>query len=115
MNAWGYSLHIDLYNCKNELITRRDTQKFIDMICKEIKMKKHGKLVWYRFGSKKTFGISFCQIIETSCITGHFYEKEKTLYLDIFSCKLFDKKKTITFCKNYFKPKKIRHKFIERK
>lgn len=51
----------------------------------------------------------------TSHITFHFFTKERYIQLDIYSCKKFDRKKTINFLNKFWKSKKVKTLFIDRK
>ena len=49
-------------------------------------------------------GFTAIQIIETSTITAHFINSTGSLYLDVFSCKEYDKLVVEKLIKQYFKP-----------
>lgn len=70
------------------------------------------KIVMFGSGNKK--GYTLVQLIETSNITAHFVEETNDIYLDIFSCKEFDKDIALSLFKKYFKPTYINYKFIKR-
>jgi S-adenosylmethionine/arginine decarboxylase-like enzyme len=77
-------------------------------------MKKFGKASIKRFQGGGYFGkgFSFFQFITTSSIVGHFIEKDKIAFLNIFSCKVFNHKKAANFAKKFFKAKRIKMKII---
>jgi S-adenosylmethionine/arginine decarboxylase-like enzyme len=53
-------------------------------------------------------------MIETSNITGHFVDKSGDCYIDIFSCKEYDTGLATGIIVDFFSPKEIRMKFVER-
>ena len=114
---WGKSAVIDLYGCNNRIKNPERIKEFIDRLCKRINMKKYGPLYLERFGEGKLEGYSCMQFIETSSITAHFEEQQTPAkaFIDIFSCKDFDEKKALEFCRNFFRAKKTRLKTIIRK
>jgi len=107
---YGYELIIDLEECKN--ITKGSLRNFIIELCKSIGMKRFREPQIVYFGSDRFKGYSIFQFITTSSIVGHFTKKEA--FINIFSCKEFDKNKTIKFCLDWFKTKKSKNKFLRR-
>ena len=104
-NFWGKSASINLGKCNNHVSNPRKIREFVDNLCKRINMKKHGVLHLKKFGYGKLEGYSCMQFIETSSITCHFDEKmAKTnrAFIDIFSCKDFNEKTALKFCKEFF-------------
>jgi S-adenosylmethionine decarboxylase len=51
------------------------------------------------------YGVTGIVIIATSHISIHTYPYDKTFFLDIFSCKGFDREKALTFVRETFKVK----------
>lgn len=116
-NKFGYELIMNVYDCDlNILQSREKLIEYVDKLCEIIDMKKYGETLLEYFGLEKehTKGYSLMQFIETSSITGHFSEHWKIAYLNIFSCKEFERKKASTFTKKFFKANKITCQFIER-
>ena len=114
---YGYELVLDLFECDVDVITsKKKLQEYIDKLCKLIKMKKFGKTLIPYFGEREEFtkGYSLVQLIETSSITGHFSDYWRTAYLNIFSCKTYDKDLAKTFTKKFFGAKRIKARFIVR-
>jgi S-adenosylmethionine/arginine decarboxylase-like enzyme len=115
--VFGYELVIDLKGCDTEIITcRKSLKKYVDKLCKLIKMKKYGKIVLPYFGenAEYTKGYSLVQLIETSSIVGHFSDYWATAYINIFSCKKFDHEIAGKFTKDFFKAKKMSAKLLKR-
>lgn len=54
------------------------------------------------------------QFIETSLISGHFANATNAAYIDIFSCKGYDARKTAYFCKGFFNAERLKFKSIKR-
>ena len=59
-------------------------------------------------------GYTLVQLLETSNITAHFVEETNDMYLDVFSCKSFDKRVAFKVIIDFFHPKKICSSFIKR-
>ncbi len=115
---WGKSIHVDLHGCNNYVKNPKKIEEFVAKLCEEINMKRHGPLHLDYFGEGNLKGYSCMQFIETSSITAHFdHQKGKPYraFIDIFSCKDFDEKKTGEFCKNYFSAEKINSRTLIRK
>jgi len=113
--VYGLELILELFGCDLNIITSRSKIKeFITKICKVIKMEKFGPALIKRFQGGGHFGegFSFFQFITTSSIVGHFIEKDRIAFLNIFSCNVFDYKKAADFSKKFFKAKKVKTKII---
>jgi len=112
---YGLELILELFDCKLELISSKiRIQRFINQILKIIKMEKYGPSFIKRYMGGGLFGMgySFFQFITSSSITGHFLEKEKIAFINIFSCELFNSEKAANFTKKFFKAKKIKKRII---
>jgi S-adenosylmethionine decarboxylase len=117
-NDFGQELILNLYECNAEKICDAGViKKFAETLCDEvIMMKRYGEPLIPHFGhdSPVTSGYSLVQLIETSSVTAHFSEYKKAVYLNIFSCKWFDPKKTKAFCKKWFGAKKVSGRLLYR-
>jgi S-adenosylmethionine/arginine decarboxylase-like enzyme len=115
--VFGYELILDLRDCDHKVITsRKKLKEYVDRLCKLIKMKKYGKPLIPYFGenAEYTKGYSLVQLIETSSITGHFSEFWNTAYINIFSCKEYDRELAKRFTVQFFKAKRVRNHFLIR-
>ncbi len=113
--VWGQSLSIDLNKCEHSFMNNPDKlREFSKKICREIDMIPFGEPIVKKLGKGRLEGYSMIQFIETSTITVHLDEFDDRAFIDIFSCKKFDVKKTKDFCRNFFKAKKIRAKNLYR-
>jgi S-adenosylmethionine/arginine decarboxylase-like enzyme len=114
--AWGLAMSIDLAHCNPKTI--RDPAKlktFLIKICDFINMKRFGDPTVVRFGeNERVSGYSIVQLIETSCITGHFIEETNGACIDIFSCKSYPPGETAKFCKTFFNAKNARFTVLNR-
>ena len=114
---FGYELIMDLYECDEQVITsKKKIKEYVDTLCKVIKMKQYGKPLIPYFGEKAEFtkGFSLVQLIETSSITGHFSDYWKTAYINIFSCKSYDKQRAEKFTTDFFKAKRVKINYLVR-
>lgn len=102
--VWGIASSIDIYDCNPDTI--RDAEKirqFVIELCDLIEMKRFGETTVIHFGEdEKVAGYSMVQLIETSLISAHFANLTNTVYLDVFSCKMYDTKVVEKFARNYF-------------
>jgi S-adenosylmethionine/arginine decarboxylase-like enzyme len=101
---WGILTSIDLHDCDPKKIASKEviTQFSVDL-CKYIDMKRFGEPIVVRFGADpRVQGYSLAQLIETSCISGHFAEDTDRAFIDVFSCKEYGPKKVADYCAKYF-------------
>lgn len=105
-DQFGQELTVDLYECDLVKISDGEHIKnYVIKLCEEvIDMKRYGEPLVEHFGHENpiTSGYSLVQLIETSCVSGHFSEYKKSCYINIFSCKWFDDKKAAEFTKKWF-------------
>lgn len=103
-NAWGMSCSFDLYECNPETIRDAEAIKqFVVELCDLIGMKRFGECVVVNFGEdEKVAGFSMTQLIETSLISGHFANATNAVYLDVFSCKMYDPEVVEKFAEHFF-------------
>jgi S-adenosylmethionine decarboxylase len=115
---FGQELTLDLYDCDLEKISNGEyIKEYVVKLCDEvIFMKRYGEALVPHFGHENplTSGYSLVQLIETSCVSAHFSEYKKSVYLNIFSCKWFDAKKAEDFSKEWFGAKSVTSKLTQR-
>ena len=114
-NHWGYHLMIDAFKCDPKSIrSKSNIADFSKSLVKRIDMVAYGPPKIVRFGTGNLEGYTLVQLIETSNITAHFVEDTNSIYLDIFSCKKFNENDAIKCFQHYFKPLRIKKRFIKR-
>ena len=106
-NSWGILTSIDMHSCDPEIIRNSEKIKeFTYKLCDLIEVKRFQDCVVVHFGEKEEVaGFSMIQLIETSLVSGHFANKTNNAYIDVFSCKYYDPKVVLEFCKEFFKCK----------
>lgn len=103
-DVWGLATSYDLYGCNPATIRDADKIKqFVVQLCDLIEMKRFGETQVVHFGEdEKVAGFSMVQLIETSLISAHFANLTNAVYLDVFSCKLYDPQRVAEFAVSYF-------------
>lgn len=78
-------------------------------------MKRFGEPTIIHFGQdNRVAGYSMVQLIETSCISGHFANDTNNAYIDIFSCKEYPPKEAVNFTKKFFEAENANYTVIFR-
>ena len=116
-NTWGYHLLLDCSAGDIKRITdKENVRDFIKELVVAIDMVAFGEPWIEHFAThdKEKAGLSLCQMIETSNITGHFVDKNGNFYIDVFSCKPFSNEVVLSVVDKYFRPQKIRMHFVSR-
>ena len=119
---YGYELIMDLHGCDVSTFDRASLQSFFEKLCNEIKMQRCELHFWDDMGvpleeqqtSPHTKGTSAVQFILTSTIVIHTLELLEAVYINMFSCKEFDKNIAEQLTKEWFRAKECRTHFIER-
>jgi len=116
-HAWGMLSSLDVKNCDPDFIRSADKIKeYAVQLCDLIKMKRFGDCQVVHFGeSEVVAGFSMIQLIETSCISGHFANATNHAYIDIFSCKEYDPYEAALFTQQFFKAEKYEINVLLRK
>ncbi len=118
---YGFELIMDLHGCDVSTFNRDSLRKFFENLCVEIKMTRCELHFWDDVGvpieeqqtSPHTKGTSAVQFILTSTIVIHTLDLLKAVYINIFSCKEFDKNKAEKLTKEWFGAKECRSHFID--
>jgi S-adenosylmethionine/arginine decarboxylase-like enzyme len=121
-SPYGFELIMDLHDCDALTFNRSSLRKYFIKVCKAIDMKRCELYFWDDVGvpAKEkqnlphTKGTSAVQFILTSNITIHTLDLLKAAYINIFSCKQFDRAVAEKITKEWFGAKKCRTIFIER-
>lgn len=117
MAYWGYHAMFDCAACDKDLVTSKENvYNFIKELVPAIDMVAFGEPMIEHFATHAAdkAGISFCQMIETSNISGHLVDANGDAYIDIFSCKPVDIGIAQDVIDKYFKPTKTRVNFLTR-
>lgn len=113
--SWGYHLVLNCAAGKN-VSDKEHMRSFIKELVPAIDMIAFGEPWIEHFATHDPVkaGLSFCQMIETSNICGHFVDASGDFYLDVFSCKPFDPNTVGDLVKKYFEPEAINGGMFER-
>ncbi len=119
---YGFELILDLHDCDVSKFNRTSLRKYFVKLCKAIDMERCELHFWDDVGvppeerqtSPHTKGTSAVQFILTSTIVIHTLDLLKAAYINIFSCKPFDRQVAEELTKEWFGAKECRSHFIER-
>lgn len=112
---WGYHLMLDCYDADKELMkNKQNVETFARVLVSRIDMKAYGDPQVIHFGEGDKEGFTLVQLIETSNICAHFANETGNFYLDVFSCKEYDPNVVLEVVNQFFSPKKIKERFVER-
>ncbi len=113
---YGIELIADLHGCDISTFSQENLERFFIELCDLIKMKRHGDpMFWIDHSDIPHLkGVSGIQFIETSNVVVHCIELQKSVYINIFSCKEFDPSVAGQFVKDFFKAETISSQLIDR-
>ena len=97
-NQYGIELILDLHGCDTTKFTRPSIKGYFEQLCELIDMQREDLHFWDDVGlseenkqtSPHTQGTSAVQFILTSSIVIHTLDQLKAIYINIFSCKVYD-------------------------
>lgn len=113
---WGWHLLIDCKAGNSNISDMDSIVAFVEKLVKDIDMVAYGPCWIERFATHDPAkaGISFCQMIETSNITGHFVDASGDFYLDIFSCKPYNSDHVVDLVYEWFNPMSLNDRLVLR-
>jgi len=102
--SWGLATSFDLKCCNpNYIRDANRIKEFVAQLVQLIDMKSYGDCTVINFGEdEKVAGFSMIQFIETSLLSAHFRNQDNSIYLDVFSCKLYDPNIVKNFAMKFF-------------
>lgn len=120
--SYGPELLLDCSECDPTTFTRKSIKGYMKALCKAIDMQREDLHFWddkdVPGDEKRTephvVGISAVQFIITSSIVIHTLTKLERVYVDIFSCKLFDEGAAKSLTWNWFKAGRVGSHLIQR-
>jgi len=103
-NNYGLELIIDLKGCDLSDLDQEKLHKFFIELCDLIEMKRHGEPVFWTDTSDIPHlrGVSGFQFIETSNVVCHPLPLLSAVYINVFSCKVFNTDEALDFCKKFW-------------
>ena len=119
---YGYELIIDLHGCDLSTFNRESLDGYFEKLCNSIDMEREDLHFWdydgvpeeERTTEAHLLGTSAVQFIKTSNIVVHTLELLEAAYINIFSCKPYDKELAEQITKEWFGAKECKTHFIER-
>jgi S-adenosylmethionine/arginine decarboxylase-like enzyme len=112
---WGYHLIVNAGGCDRQTVSDYGTiYDFTKELVEKIEMVPYGEPQIVHFGEGNKEGYTLVQLIETSNICAHFVNENGDMYLDVFSCKAFDKDIVLNLIDDYFLPSRVNTTYLER-
>ena len=116
-DVFGYHLVVNCAACdKKKISSEENIKAFTKMLIEKIDMVAFGDPLVIHFASHNPAagGYTLLQLIETSNISAHFVDASGDAYIDVFSCKIFDKEVALKVIDDFFSPTKIVSDFFVR-
>lgn len=107
---------LDVHGCNANMQDRTKVIEFCKELVRDIDMEAIGE-PWVEqtaMHSPDKAGFTLTQIIQTSSIVAHFIDEPGDIYLDVFSCKLFEIATVRACVDRWFEPKKVKVNYITR-
>jgi S-adenosylmethionine/arginine decarboxylase-like enzyme len=114
---WGYQFILDCSQCNPAMMAdRNNVDAWIRKLVKDIDMQPIGepRIEYTAAEYPDKAGFTVIQVIVTSSIVAHFVDNLGQIYLDVFSCKSFDRELVKQSVDDFFKCKKYREYFLTR-
>lgn len=116
--VFGYELLLDLYDCKSGVCDDLTLcYNFLDDIVGFLGMEKQAPPAIFRSDALRfpdKAGLSgWVPLIESSIVI-HTLTPKDFITVDIYCCRIFDRKKAEDFCRGFFAPKRIHAQYVER-
>lgn len=114
--SYGPHLTMDLAECEQNLDRVDGVVYLLDELPRMLNMKPlmPPYAFWHSSCSEEDRGITGVVVIAESHISCHTYPEKNFVFLDIFSCKPFDRRAAMDYVIEHFKSKNVEQKTIER-
>ena len=121
-DKYGIELILDLHGCDASKFTRASITEYFERLCVLIDMQREDLHFWDDVGlsdedkqtSPHTQGTSAVQFILTSSIVIHTLDQLRAVYINMFSCKVFDPEVAEKFTVEWFGSTEHTARFIDR-
>ncbi len=121
-NQYGLELILDLHGCDVSKFNRESIKAYFEQLCDLIDMQREDLYFWDdvevaeedKQTSPHTQGTSAVQFILTSSIVIHALDQMKAVYINIFSCKVYDPKVAEKFSIEWFEAKQHSARTVNR-
>ena len=121
-DQYGLELVLDLHGCDVSKFNRTSITAYFEQLCELIDMQREDLHFWDdvdvaeedKQASPHTQGTSAVQFILTSSIVIHALDQMKAVYINIFSCKVYDPKVAEKFSVEWFGAKQFSSRAIDR-
>jgi S-adenosylmethionine/arginine decarboxylase-like enzyme len=119
---YGKELILDLHDCDSSTFNRREITRYFEQLCKLIDMERCDLHFWDDEGvpegekqtNPKTKGTSAVQFILTSNVTVHTLDMLKKVFINVFSCKDFDRRTVEEFTASWFQGIIVKSHLLDR-
>ena len=119
---YGIELVLDLHNCDVKKFTRSSISMYFERLCVLIDMQREDLHFWDDEGlseedkqtSPHTQGTSAVQFILTSSIVIHTLDQLRAVYINIFSCKVYEPYVAEKFSVEWFDAKACSARVLDR-
>jgi S-adenosylmethionine/arginine decarboxylase-like enzyme len=106
-------LVLDLYECPTfKLQDEASICNFISIIVAECGLTPRGSPLVDKFPGEG--GITACQILSESALTLHSYPENGTIYIDLFSCSMFNHLRAICTSRKFFAARRNKWSLVDR-
>ncbi len=121
-NQYGLELILDLHGCDVSKFNRGSIKAYFEQLCDLIDMQREDLHFWDdvdvadedKQTSPHTQGTSAVQFILTSSIVIHALDQMKAVYINIFSCKVYDPRVAEKFSVKWFGAKQYSARTVDR-
>ena len=121
-NQYGLELILDLHGCDVSKFNRESITLYFEQLCDLIDMQREDLHFWDDVGvaeeskqtSPHTQGPSAVQFILTSSIVIHALDQMRAVYINIFSCKVYDPEVAENFSVEWFGAKRSSARTLDR-
>ena len=106
---YGMELIVDAHDCDPSLMTRKKIRAFLDLLITTLDVERAKPPFFWMEDTPIPHlqGLSCIQFIKTSNITIHTLDITHSMYMNIFSCKFFDRFAVEELVRCYFKTSKV--------
>ena len=115
-DSWGQHLLVDMSETDNKIKSKKQIDEFFhELILDKLKMEILSDTVFKEVNDRKEgHGISGMIMLTTSHVSLHADDNHNKVFLDVFSCRYFEKEPVLKYIYEYFKPKRMAYREVFR-
>jgi S-adenosylmethionine/arginine decarboxylase-like enzyme len=111
---FGYEILLDVHRCTVDLLDMSRVHRFILELVESVGMRIYGEPDIRIYGKGNAYGITAMTFLDMSSLVIHTTPCDRSVYIDLFSCKRFDQHVVHRAAKKWFFAEEVTYHYLVR-